>query len=357
MQDLAQTFRLSIDGEVVTALQNNAVVAIGVSGGKDSSVVAIQTHRFLDAIRHTGERLLLHSDLGLIEHADSMRHCEKLSAFLKLPLLTVRRKQGGLIERWEQRWESNWRRYVNLECVTLITPWSTPKLRFCTGELKSQVISRELATRYPGQQIINVIGIRRAESSARARKPISQLNPKLKRASGSHGIDWHPILDWTTQEVFDFHKEVRFPLHFAYSNGNSRVSCSFCILSSIGDLRASFSDQRNHPAWQRLSALELESAFSFQSNRWLTELSPNLIDRIHLAEAQAKARTRQAIEAQIPASLRFTKGWPTSVPTYSEATTLASIRSQIAGLYQKEVGYTTAKSVEERYAELQNQSR
>jgi hypothetical protein len=52
-----------------------------------------------------------------------------------------------MIERWEQRWRDNCARYINLECVTLITPWSSAGMRFCSSELKLAPISRELSTR------------------------------------------------------------------------------------------------------------------------------------------------------------------------------------------------------------------
>jgi hypothetical protein len=38
-----------------------------------------------------------------------------------------------MVERWESRWESSVRRYAALETVTLVLPWSTPSMRFCTS--------------------------------------------------------------------------------------------------------------------------------------------------------------------------------------------------------------------------------
>lgn len=193
--------RLSLDEETAQALANNAVVAIGTSGGKDSGAAAIQTMRFLDRIGHAGTRLLIHADLGLIEHTDSLPHCEKLADFLQIPLIIVQRKKGGLIERWEERWASNWRRYCNLKCVTVISPSSSSIWKFCTSETKVQPITQELTRQFPKQQIINVVGIRREESAERAKRPISTSNPRLTRANGTNGRDWHPILNWTTKEV------------------------------------------------------------------------------------------------------------------------------------------------------------
>ena len=42
-------------------------------------------------------------------------------------------------------------------------------MRFCTSELKTAVICRELVKRFPGRQILSVTGIRRQESAGRAK--------------------------------------------------------------------------------------------------------------------------------------------------------------------------------------------
>lgn len=54
---------VALTDQVSEMLARNAVVAIGVSGGKDSDACAIATSEYLDAIGHTGPRLLVHSDL------------------------------------------------------------------------------------------------------------------------------------------------------------------------------------------------------------------------------------------------------------------------------------------------------
>jgi tRNA(Ile)-lysidine synthase TilS/MesJ len=93
--------------EVVALLAGNAPVAIGVSGGKDSCAVAFATVAHLDAIGHTGPRVLVHADLGVTEWCDSLPVCERLAAVLGLELIVVRRSQGDMMDRWEQRWGDN----------------------------------------------------------------------------------------------------------------------------------------------------------------------------------------------------------------------------------------------------------
>jgi hypothetical protein len=99
--------------------------------------------------------------------------------------------------------------------------------------------------------------------------------------------------------------------------------------------------------------LELESAFSFQSNRWLSSLAPHLLPngKERLLAAQEKARLRQEAENWIPKHLQFSKGWPTTVPTYLEAISLAKMRNKICKIY----GWTqnakclTSDSILDRY--------
>jgi 3'-phosphoadenosine 5'-phosphosulfate sulfotransferase (PAPS reductase)/FAD synthetase len=352
----AERYKLAIDAETADLLAQNAAVAIGASGGKDSDAAALAVARFLDAISHTGPRVLIHSDLGEIEHKDSLPQCERLAAHLGLELIVVRRQSGGMIERWEQRWRDNVERYINLSCVTLITPWSSAGMRFCTSELKVAPITRELAVRFHGLPIINAVGIRREESAGRAKKPISQPNKRLLRAGGKGGRDWYPILEWPIEDVFAEHVRAGFPLHYAYRvNGNSRVSCSVCVLSSLHDLQASLRDERNHAAYRRVVALEIASGFSFQPARWLSDVRPDLLteaEREGIERAKAVAVRRRALEAHIPPELRFVKGWPTFVPDPGQCELLADVRLQIGVLAGLPVRFTSAETVRERYREL-----
>lgn len=261
--------------EVDQMIRDGAVVAMALSGGKDSSIAALATNVYLDEIGHSGPRALIHSDLGRVEWRASMGMCEKVAERLSLPLYVVRRNAGDMMDRWLTRWSNSVRRYKELECVKLILPWSTPSMRFCTSELKTKVICAELMRRYPGKTIINVTGIRRAESSARAKAPIFKRNPELGkdgRKDGTKGYDWHSILDMETEAVFCAHKHFGFPLHEAYvTYGSSRVSCAFCIMGNTSDLKASAECEDNQEIYREMCALEMDSAFSFQSGKWLSE--------------------------------------------------------------------------------------
>ncbi|MDA4845936.1 phosphoadenosine phosphosulfate reductase family protein [Hoeflea poritis] len=336
--------------EVDALLASGAPVAIGVSGGKDSQAAALATMRHLDRIGHSGPRVLVHSDLGSVEWRDSLPVCERLAEHLGVELIVVKRRAGDMMDRWEGRWESSVRRYANLETVTLILPWSTPALRFCTSELKTHIIRAELRRRFKGQAYVNVTGVRRQESAARARQPVASAEPDGK------SWNWRPIADWTVEQVFSFIHDCGLAAHPAYREfGLSRVSCRFCIMSNLQDLTAAAAQEESHPIYRRMVDLEIRSTFAFQSGRWLGDVAPHLLSgmqRIGLAAAKRKSESRAAAEARITKEMRYVKGWPVRMLTDSEAEILAHVRRQVSALVGFEADYRDAASIHARYAEL-----
>jgi 3'-phosphoadenosine 5'-phosphosulfate sulfotransferase (PAPS reductase)/FAD synthetase len=343
--------------EVDALLTQGSPVAIGVSGGKDSSAVAFAVSAHLDAIRHTGPRLLIHADLGQTEWADSLPTCERLAKRLGLELAIVKRLQGDMMERWEQRWRDNLDRWLNLSCVKLILPWSTPSMRFCTSELKIDQISRYLSRRFEGQQILSVTGVRRDESEDRKNTPICKPQKKLtSKTRKTSGYTWNAIADWTLADVLAIPAEQRFPLHEAYTIfGADRVSCVFCMLGSESSHLAAMKDWRNHPVGQRMVQLEIKSTFAFQGNRWLGDtLNEILPDRARadLLNAKPRAARRVAAEDCIPEDLLYTKGWPHRMPTPDEAAILGDVRLEVAGVLDVGPTFIDIRAIMQRYAEL-----
>ena len=325
-------------------------VAIGVSGGKDSQAAVIATLKHLDALGHRGPRILIHSDLGIVEWNDSIRVCRAMARHFDMELIVVRREAGDLMERWEARWQSSIRRYASLLTVTLVPCWSSPKLRFCTSEMKTHVIEAYLHRRFGGQRVINVTGIRRQESAARAKATI------FSAALAGHQIDWRPILEWTEQDVFAAIDSSGMGCHPAYREfGMSRVSCRFCIMSSLPDMRAAVRQPETGPLYRRMVALEAASGFSFQAGRWLGDLAPDLLDGALLARlerAKEVAALRRAAEARIPKGMRFVKGWPTRPVTEAEAELLAGVRTEVAMVTGFTADYLEPAAIQGRYNEL-----
>ena len=128
---------LAFAPDVLAAIEDGADIVFSLSGGKDSSAAALAVTEFLDSVGHPAEkRRSIHADLGMIEWPSTSGFVETIATMLAVDLSVVRRKAGGLVQRWEQRWKSSLRRYENLETYQLVPPFSSARLRFCTGETK-----------------------------------------------------------------------------------------------------------------------------------------------------------------------------------------------------------------------------
>lgn len=335
-----------------------APIAGGISGGKDSSLMAWRLKRYLEEIGYAGEYILVHADLGRIEHTDSLPSCQRIADLLGVELVVVHREKGDMVDRWLQRWNDNVGRYCILKCVKMVLPWSTANMRFCTSEMKTAIICRYLVERFKHETILSAVGLRRQESNTRKNALVCSVQKGLEsKTFGTTGYNWNPILAWTLEDVLNYHKIHAIPLHEAYTTFNlSRVSCSFCILSSYADMVASATDARNHDVYRELVDLEITSAFSFQADRWLADVAPHLLSSsqlIGLAEAKRKAATRQRIESKVPAHLEYTRsGWPAVMPTRSEAVLLSEVRRAIADLYGLTISYADPDAILARYEEL-----
>lgn len=343
---------LSITPTIRDLIEQGAAVAIGVSGGKDSQAAAMASFEYLDRISHTGPRLLIHADLGSVEWKDSLPVCEHLAAVLGTELVVVRRKQGGLMEQWETRWRSNVIRYEDLNTVTLVPCWSTPRMRFCTSGQKTSQIHSELKRRFRGLPIISVTGVRRDESRQRARAEIADQD----RSTGIW--TWRPIIDWSAVDVFAAIDARGIDPHPAYRQfGLSRVSCRFCIMSSLPDLVAATGQAETHDLYREMVGLECRSTFAFQGSRWVGDVAPHLLgERLQNALAVAKQKARRRVEAErrITKPMLYVKGWPTRMLSDDEADVLAGVRTDVSSMLGLRSRCLDRASIQARYAELIN---
>jgi 3'-phosphoadenosine 5'-phosphosulfate sulfotransferase (PAPS reductase)/FAD synthetase len=351
---------IAVDPAVLGAVQDGAWVIFSLSGGKDSAAAAFAASAWLDRIGHDrGRRLAVHADLGRAEWETTPATVAAIAAALGVELLVVRRRAGDLVARWEQRFVNAKARYEALETYHLIGPWSQANKRFCTSEHKTHVIRAALARRLAGATILSVVGIRREESAVRRATPISVRDTKAgtpTRGPGTIMLRWHPLVDWTTTQVFEAHRRFGWPLHEAYGCfGSTRLSCRFCVLASLSDLEASSRAIANADHYRHLVGMEVDSTFSFQPTRWLGDVALGLLTA-DLARALAAARLdaarRRAIEAAMPPELRYIKGWPPRLPTPAEAHAIAEARRPILDRHRLADRYPDADAVRARFSEL-----
>ena len=200
-------------------IRAGALVAVSSSGGKDSQAMTI----LLSGIVPAEQTIVVHAPLGEVEWPDTIKHIE---ATLPpgVPLIFAPVASGkSLLERVEERGK-----------------WPGIRQRWCTADHKRGPIERELRRylkahpRFNGR-LVNCLGIRRDESSARAKRVPWRRNDRMSVA-GREVFDWLPIFDLSTEDVFGVIRDAGQSPHWIYRY-LSRCSCSFCIFSSPGDLR------------------------------------------------------------------------------------------------------------------------
>lgn len=143
--------------------------------------------------------------------------------------------------------------------------------RFCTEDLKVRPIMRYIDAM--DGDIVNAVGIRAAESAARA---------KLKEWEWATHFDcwtWRPLLRWTESDVIDTHRRHGLPPNPLYLKGASRVGCWPCIFARKGEIRL------------------------------LARLSPDRIDEIRALEAEVSSGARKRANALGGEPTRVSKGY------------------------------------------------
>lgn len=140
--------------------------------------------------------------------------------------------------------------------------------RHCTDELKivpSKLFYKELAEKQGGFQVF--YGMRFDESSERAARYKGKLREELYQPHevmskyphylGKMGVQFRmPIIDWSTEEVFDFLEGKENPL---YSEGHGRVGCFPCLAAGDEAKEKAFGHD-DFGRSQRIKVMQLEDA-------------------------------------------------------------------------------------------------
>jgi len=101
--------------------------------------------------------------------------------------------------------------------------------RWCTRELKLEPLrAYHNAT---GADTINAIGVRGAESNARA--VLGEIDDDAEWG----GWVWRPLIRWTIDDVLNMHRRHGVPVNPLYQRGHDRVGCYPCIFSNKEGIR------------------------------------------------------------------------------------------------------------------------
>lgn len=273
-----------------------AQIALNSSSGKDSQAMIT----YIKKKYPTANKFVIFADTGRMEWEQTLPFCKSFCQKENIDLVVVRASKD-LIDYILQRYE---RLKAKGEHTTKPF-WPSSKNRYCTSQSKVAPINKYLR-RY--QLIINCLGIRAEESKARAAKtPITvrkDLSSKIyhnlsteeaytKYLANPHKrlvIDYYPIFDWklnqvwvacgTTTEEWEARRKMPdaealngWTAHPAYVigvNGNTRLSCAFCVLGSLNDLNNAY--KYNQKTFNILLQLEETLGWTFQNKRSLRDL-------------------------------------------------------------------------------------
>lgn len=207
--------------------------------------------------------------------------------------------------------------------------WSSSTARYCTKEMKTAEVDRYLR-RF--NAVVCAVGIRAEESSSRAKKPHFQVRNDITTATlkasrglnaeqheewaaraiahwvesnfkGRLALTWNTVLDWPVEKVWESlgtsaealeqrrtlyqHGSLtaalrEWPAHWAYVSGNSRLSCSMCVLASAHDIHNGA--KHNLTTWLELALMEKQSGWSFQQGKWLSTLDINPLKQVQVSK-------------------------------------------------------------------------
>lgn len=247
----------------------------------------------------TGRFVLIHADVGRMEWKQSLPHCEQMAARVGAEFVVVKHSERDLLEGIHRRQQ------VRPDAP----PFPSSAARWCTSDFKRSVIDVWLRNNIDDAAVCT-IGFRREESRARRKKPFWQYRTAASSKQKHRTVaDWHPILEYTLTDVWRvigytldelaaIQKQVKitgvvpddFKAHPAYALGNHRVSCALCVLADQHDL---LNGARYNPElFRELVDIEIDSGFSFQQNKPLSALAPELLtdeQRAALANSQVQA--------------------------------------------------------------------
>lgn len=176
-------------------------VFASVSGGKDSTAMVL-------ALRDSGiPYTAVFADTGW-EHPDTYAYIQDVLDPVVGPIHVVRSDEGGMADLVRRK-----------------AMFPSRVRRFCTDELKVKPIAAFITAAASGLRAVNAVGIRAAESAARA--VLAEWEPWPAR--GVDADTWRPILRWSEADVIEIHRRHGLRPNPLYLRGALRVGCWPCI--------------------------------------------------------------------------------------------------------------------------------
>jgi 3'-phosphoadenosine 5'-phosphosulfate sulfotransferase (PAPS reductase)/FAD synthetase len=204
-------------------VMDGALVVSNHSGGKDSQAMLIKLREFVPP----RQLLVVHASLGEIEWHGALDLARQQAQDAGLEFIVARAAKSFfdmVLKRFADR--------------PSVPSWPSASSRQCTSDLKRGPISREVR-RYADangfEVVINCLGLRAQESPGRAAKKVLVKNDTQTNSKRTW-FEFLPVHSMLTDEVFKAIADAGQKPHYAYSLGNDRLSCVFCIMASKNDM-------------------------------------------------------------------------------------------------------------------------
>jgi 3'-phosphoadenosine 5'-phosphosulfate sulfotransferase (PAPS reductase)/FAD synthetase len=256
--------------DLKSLIGQGALFVANHSGGKDSQACLIS---LLEQGVPASQILVVHASLGRMEWPGALEKAQEHALAHNLPFI-VAKASKSLLDMVQRRYDSR----------PGVPSWPSSSTRQCTSDLKRDPITkavRAYANQHGYSIIVNCLGIRALESSARAKKQVFTRNERNWTATRSW-YEWFPIFELTVEQVFTSIAASGQELHYAYGLGNERLSCVFCIMGSTGDCQNGA--KHNPGLFQEYVALEHKTGYTMHQSRlslteiiFGTELGTNLL--------------------------------------------------------------------------------
>lgn len=244
-------------------LAQDPLILVNYSGGKDSETTLHQVHVHFGA---THKIEIVYADTGFEydneqgKWTSTEQWIRDRAAWYGYPLHVVRHPTTTYLDRVAARGR-----------------FPSMGQRWCTSDFKRNVIAKFIRSR-PEPVILSVLGLRAAESPARAKLEPWALDTELtasrSKLTGQPRTvyEWLPIHGWPTPYIFDYCRQHALPLHPVYAwLPSQRFSCQVCIFATDADLAAI--RHHNPHAFQRIADLEQQIQFTMKSKGTVTELA------------------------------------------------------------------------------------
>lgn len=243
---------LSNIDDALSEVSQNSLFVINHSGGKDSQAMMVELLKIIPK----ENLIVVHASLGEMEWDGALELAQKQAEDASIPFY-IARSAKTLLQMVENRYKSR----------PDIPSWPSAKYRQCTSDLKRDPIAkviRRIMKEKGFTRVINCIGLRAGESRSRAKaKTWSTIARHC--VAGRTWIEYLPIHSFTTDDVFSVINDAGQSPHWAYLNGNQRLSCVFCIMGSKNDL---INGARSNPKlFAKYVALEIKTGYTMHESR------------------------------------------------------------------------------------------